>query len=313
MKKQIITVTLNPALDKISQIEHVVPNQKLRCEKPRHEAGGGGINVSRAIRRLGGDSLALFPCGGSNGEIIKNMLADENVRFKATPIQDLTRENLTLFESSTDNQYRFIMPGHHLSQEEWEQTLKEISEHQPQPDFIVLSGSTPPGVPTNYYQRIANLARDLNSKLIVDTSGDSLVAAANAGVYLLKPNMRELRILAQGEIESEAQQKQAARGLIKSGKAKIVIVSLGAGGALLVTKNITEHIRTPTVPIRSKLGAGDSMVAGVVLSLAQGKRILDAIKFGVAAGAAGVMTPGTELCRKEDTDKLYQRLMDQPS
>ena len=313
MKNGIVTITLNPALDKISQIDQVVPNQKLRCGAPRHEAGGGGINVSRAIHRLGGESLAIFPCGGPNGEIIKQKLDEEDVRYQAVPINGFTRENLTLFEGNTENQFRFIMPGHHLQESEWQQTLKSITALNPKPGYIVVSGSTPDGVPKYFYQRIADLARDLDSKLIVDTSGESLVAAANAGVYMLKPNMRELGSLAHKEIESETDQKSAAQELVQAGKAQVVVISLGAGGALLVTKDYTENLRSPTVPIRSKLGAGDSMVAGIVFSLAQGKSVLEAAKYGVAAGAAAVMTPGTELCRKEDTDALYQKLTENAS
>ena len=308
MDKKIVTLTINPALDKITGISNVVPNQKLRCKTPNHEAGGGGINVSRAIRLLEGQSLAIFPCGGPNGEILKSRLDDENVGYKAISIQEPTRENLTIFEGNTKQQYRFIMPGPTLSEEEWEQTLDELKNLDPQPDYIVCSGSMPPSAPDNFFKKIAKIARNLKARLIVDTSGEPLLAAADAGVYLLKPNMRELGNLAGTEIESEAHQIEAAQELVDSGKAEVVVVSLGAGGALLVTEEISEQIRTPTVPIRSKLGAGDSMVAGIVFSLAKGNNIQKAVRYGIAAGAATVMTPGFDLCSKSDTDMLYERI-----
>jgi len=309
MEKSVITLTINPALDKISGISQVVPNKKLRCNAPKHEAGGGGINVSRAIKRLGGNSLAIFPCGGANGEILKTKLDEEKVNYTAVSIDKQTRENITIFEGNSDHQYRFIMPGPTLSEKEWKRILEEIKKVDPHPDYIVASGSTPHGVPDDFYQQVGELANEMNSKLIIDTSGEQLKLAAKAEVFLLKPNMRELGTLAGNEITSEAHQKEAAKEIIKSGNAEVVVVSLGAGGALLVMKDHTEHIRTPTVPIRSKLGAGDSMVAGIVFYLSKGKSIREAVMYGVAAGAAAVMTPGIELCTKSDTDELYEILL----
>lgn len=308
MDKRIVTLTLNPALDKISGISQVVPNKKLRCDTPNYEAGGGGINVSRAIHRLEGESLAIFPSGGRNGEILESKLDEEQINYKTIPIQDLTRQNLTVFEGNSNQNYRFIMPGPHISEDEWKKILKSIEDLDPKPDYLVISGSCPNGTPDNYFKKIAKLAKKIEARLIVDTSSETLRAAADAGVYLLKPNIRELGELAGTNIESETHEKEAAQELIDSGKAEVVVVSLGAGGALLVTEQGTEQFRTPTVPIRSKLGAGDSMVAGIVLKLAQGESIRTATQYGIAAGAATVMTEGTELCNKSDTDNLYEKL-----
>jgi 6-phosphofructokinase 2 len=310
MEKRIVTLTLNPALDKISSISQVVPNQKLRCNNPKHEAGGGGINVSRAIHRLEGKSLAIFPCGGPNGEILKLKLDDENIHYQPVPIQGETRENITIFESSSNQQFRFIMPGPNLRDDECHQILNLLQKLEPKPDYLVVSGSTPSSVPEDYFQEIIELATGIDCRVLVDTSGQHLKRAAEAGVYLLKPNMRELGNLAGNTIESEAHQKEAAQAIIVSGQAKVVVVSLGAGGALLVTEDTMEQLRTPTVPIRSRLGAGDSMVAGMILKLAQGESIRDATRYGLAAGAATVTTEGTEFCSKTDTDRLYERLME---
>ena len=308
MQKSIVTLTINPALDKNTKIERVTPNDKLRCDPPEHEPGGGGVNVSRAIRRLGGESLAIYPCGGPTGEMFKGLLDAEGVHHRPYAIENLTRENLMVFEQNSDQQFIFGMPGPELSESEWRRALDELSGIDPVPDYIVASGSCPPGVPNGFYQRVAELAQEMGSRLIVDTSEEPLRLAAQAGVYLLKPNMRELGQLAGHEIESEEHQIAAAKELVGSGQADVVVVSMGAGGALLVTEERGEHMRTPTVPIRSRLGAGDSMVAGIVLGLSRGKDVRDAVQFGIAAGAAAVMTPGTELCRREDTEKLYERL-----
>jgi len=308
MEKRIVTLTLNPALDIITGISHVVPNQKLRCNSPKHEAGGGGINVSRAIQKLGGESLAIFPSGGSNGEILEQKLDGEDVLYRAIEIEDASRENITVFEGSTYQQFRFIMPGPNLSEEEYADILTILRELKPQPDFLVLSGSTPDGFPDNYFKKIIAVTDEMDSRVIVDTSGQPLKLAAEAGVYLVKPNMRELANLVGNSIEGEEGQIEAAQEIVNAGQAEVVIVSLGAGGALLVTPDENEHLRTPTVTIRSRLGVGDSMVAGVVLKLAQGETIRDAALYGLAAGAATVSTEGTELCSQSDTDHLYQRL-----
>jgi len=310
VQKRIVTLTVNPTLDKNTQIERAVPNEKLRCGRPNREPGGGGINVSRAIQRLGGESLAIYPCGGPIGEIFKSLLDDEEVNCRPVPIKDWMRENLTVFETSSSQQFVFDMPGPELTEAEWRRLIEVLAGLDPTPDYIVASGSCPPGVPDDFYRRVAGVARELDSRLVVDTAEEPLRLAAEAGVYLLKPNMRELAHLAGQEIEGEEHTIATAKRLVQDGKAEAVVVSLGAGGALLVTKGErAEHLRTPTVPIRSGVGAGDSMVAGIVLSLARGKDVRDATLYGIAAGAAAVMTPGTELCRREDTERLYEYLI----
>ena len=308
-QETIVTLTINPALDRNTRVERVNPNEKLRCQAPEREPGGGGINVSRAIRRLGGESLAIYPCGGPIGEVFKTLLDEEGVEQQPIGIADTTRENVTVFEESANQHYIFIMPGPELREAEWQGVLDALERLDPTPDYVVASGSCPPGVPEDFYRRVAELSQSQGSRLIVDTSGEPLSLAAEAGVYLLKPNMRELGQLAGQEIESEEHQIEAAKGLLESGQAEVVVVSMGAGGALLVTDELGEHLRTPTVPIRSRLGAGDSMVAGIVLGLARGERVLEATRFGIAAGASAVMTPRTELCRREDTERLYERLV----
>jgi 6-phosphofructokinase 2 len=241
--------------------------------------------------------------------MFQRLLDDEGVAHQPLPIDGLTRENIVVFEDRSNQQFILNMPGPELRQAEWQGAIQALAEVDPRPDYIVASGSCPPGVPDDFYQRVAELAHELGSRFIVDTSEAPLRLAAQAGVYLLKPNMREVGQLAGQEIESEEQQISAAKDLVESGQAEVVVVSMGAGGALLVTQEIQEHLRTPTVPIRSRLGAGDSMVAGIVLGLSRGKSIREATLFGMAAGAATVMLPGTELCRREDTERLYKRLI----
>lgn len=302
---------MNPTIDKSAKVPRVAAGQKLRCEAPRHEPGGGGINVSRAIHRLGAESLALYPSGGAIGEMLQGLLDQEEITHDPIAVKNLTRENLIVFDQSTDEQFRFGMPGPTLEEVEWRACLDRVSSVDPAPDYLVASGSLPPGVPDDFYGRLARVGRDRGSRFIVDTSEEALCAAAREGVYLLKPNMRELGQLAGHEIEDESGQEAAAQALVEDGSAEVVVVSLGAAGALLVTAEEVTRVRAPTVPIVSKIGAGDSMVAGIVLSLARGETVQEAARFGVAAGSAAVMTPGTELCRREDTEQLYELIASQ--
>jgi 6-phosphofructokinase 2 len=305
----IVTLTMNPTIDKSARVARVVADRKLRCESPRHEPGGGGINVSRAVGRLGGESLALYPAGGPIGQMLRDLLDQEAVEQLPIEIGKMTRENLTVLDESADRQFRFGMPGPTLGEEEWQRCLDELAAIDPGPAYIVASGSLSPGVPQDFYARVARLGKDIGSRVIVDSSEEALSAASRAGVYLLKPNMRELRQLAGHRLKDESDQEAAAKELVASGRAKVVVVSLGAAGALVAVGERLLRVRAPTVPIKSKIGAGDSMVAGIVLALVRGQAVEDTVRFGVAAGAAAVMTPGTELCRRGDTERLYERML----
>ncbi|MFO7739869.1 MAG: 1-phosphofructokinase family hexose kinase, partial [Desulfatiglandaceae bacterium] len=299
------TLTVNPCIDKSSSIENVVAERKLRCEKPKYEPGGGGINVCRAIHKLGGTSTALYLAGGPAGRMLDMLLEHESITYERQTIEGLTRQNLIVYERATQQQYRFGMPGPHVREEEWKQCLKHISEMNPTPKYVVASGSLPPGLPDDFYGKVAQLTRDMNARLILDTTGAPLRLAVEEGVYMIKPNLRELKALAAKAIDEESHQVALARQIIQKGQSETVVVSLGAAGALLVWRDGCERLRAPTVPISSKVGAGDSMVGGMVLALDRGDSLLSAVRFGVAAGAAAVMTGGTELCRRDDTERLY--------
>ncbi|MBM4330080.1 MAG: 1-phosphofructokinase family hexose kinase [Deltaproteobacteria bacterium] len=307
--KKIVSLAINPAIDKSSSVEHVIAERKLYCKPPRFEPGGGGVNVSRAIKKLRGESVLLYPAGGYTGNRLKDLLKEEGITHRPVPIEGSTRESLVVLEESTGQQYRFGMPGPVLSNEDWERCLHELSTIHPKPDYLVASGSLPPGVPSDFYARVARIGKDQGAKVIIDTSGEALNRALQEGVYLIKPKVREFRELAGQDIKEESQIKAEAIKMVKSGRCEILVISLGAAGALMVSENVIEPIRPPTVPIVSKVGAGDSMVAGTVLSLARGKTERDSVLFGVAAGAAAVMTPGTELCRREDTERLYAKIL----
>jgi 6-phosphofructokinase 2 len=306
----IVTLTLNPAVDKISQVDHVVAERKLRCQEPEYHPGGGGLNVARAITELGGKVEAYWACGGLVGQLLKQLLDEEGVAHHPLEIAGLTRENLIVYEKSSKLQYRFGMPGATLSTDEIQMCLKLLRAIDPPPEYLVLSGSLPPGVDHSLYAQVAS-AMPPSCRVVLDTSGVALQHGLEARVYLIKPNMHELGQLAGSAVEDDSQIRHVARSLIAQKQVQAVVTSLGSGGAVLTTADEHQHVRAPTVHIQSKVGAGDSMVAGLVFALSQGKALADALRFGVAAGSAAVMTAGTELCRKEDTERLYRNLCEE--
>ena len=304
---RIVTLTLNPAVDSSCSVDRVVAEHKLRCSQPDFDPGGGGLNVARVIRELGGAARALWTSGGPMGQFLGQLLDRGGIDHHPIPIAGQTRENLTVYEETSTQQYRFGMPGPEMSPCEAERCVTALRDTRPPPDYLVLSGSLPPGCDPGIYARIAREAPPA-CRVVVDTSGRALKESLKARLFLIKPNLRELGQLIEKEIASDAAIRDAARRLIDSGAVQVVITSLGPGGAIITTAEHSEHIRSPTVPIRSKVGAGDSMVGGIVQGLAEGRPTADAARFGIAAGAATVMSEGTRLCRREDVERLYQQM-----
>lgn len=307
--KSIVTLTMNPAIDKSAAVDHVVAERKLYCSEPHFEPGGGGINVSRAVRKLGGESLALYTSGGHSGQTLRLLLEQEGLSHRPIEVAGWTRENLIVLESATGQQYRFGMPGPELSDKEWQACLEQLSAGVAKPYYLVASGSLPPGVPADFYARVARLGQQQGARVVVDASGEPLRLALREGVFLVKPNIREFREMIGEGGEDEAKVLALAKKIVLDGQSEVVVISLGAAGVLMVSDSGVERLHPPTVPIISKVGAGDSMVAGMVLSLARGNSLRDAVRFGVASGTAAVMTPGTELCRREDAERLYRQML----
>ncbi len=308
----IVTITFSPCIDKSTTVPALIAEKKLQCTNPKLEPGGGGINVARAIKKLGGEAIAIYPAGGYSGNYFKALMQNENVQSVIIESANETRENIIVLEESTNQQYRFGMPGTTLLENEWQQCLTTVQEMK-NVEYIVASGSLPPGVPVDIFARIAAIAHKNNAKLIVDTSGEALKQAVNEGLYMIKPNLGELSsLLGKEELNIELVD-DAARTIIAKGKCEVVVVSMGPAGAMLVTKELALQIMPPAVKRKSTVGAGDSMVAGMVLSLAENKSLTETVQYGVACGTAATMNPGTELCRKEDADYLYNIIRSKPS
>lgn len=303
----IVTLTVNPSLDKSSHFRGLIPEQKIRCETPRYDAGGGGINVSKAIARLGGKSFCVFTSGGAIGTILEELVEKETIAFEAIKTNNWTRESFVAVDDNTNSQYRFGFPGAEISETEKNKVIRTIQELKPK--YLVLSGSLNEGLSNDFYQQISVLAKASGAKIIVDTSGEALEKVLETGVYFAKPNVGELAKLIGVEKLEIDEVEQAARTLIEKGSAKILVVSLGSQGAVLVTANQTEFIPAPNVAKKSTVGAGDSMVGAMVWALSQNKSLKEVVQWGVACGSAATMNEGTQLFKSEDAKKLFEWLL----
>ncbi|EOL8938152.1 6-phosphofructokinase II [Cronobacter dublinensis] len=305
---RIYTLTLAPSLDSATLTPQIYPEGKLRCSAPVFEPGGGGINVARAIVHLGGSATALFPAGGATGEHLVSLLHDEQVAVETISARDWTRQNLHVHVESTGEQYRFVMPGAALTDDELRQLEEKVLAIEPGA-ILVISGSLPPGVGVEKLQQLIKAARQKGIRLIVDSSGDALAAALEVGdIELVKPNQKELAALVKHSLDAPDDVRQAAMELVQQGKARRVVVSLGPQGALGVDGSDCVQVVPPPMKSQSTVGAGDSMVGAMTLRLAQDAPLLDMVRYGVAAGSAATINQGTRLCSQENTDRIYHWL-----
>ncbi|HCM9141712.1 TPA: 6-phosphofructokinase II [Enterobacter hormaechei subsp. steigerwaltii] len=301
----IYTLTLSPSLDSATMTPQIYPEGKLRCSAPVFEPGGGGINVARAITHLGGKATAIFPAGGATGEHLVALLADEQVAVDA---KDWTRQNLHVHVESSGEQYRFVMPGAKLTDDEFRQLEEKVLTIE-SGSLLVISGSLPPGVKTEKLTALVQAALQRGIRCIVDSSGEALKAALEPGqLELVKPNQKELSALVNRELSQPDDVRTAAEELVRTGKAHRVVVSLGPQGALAVDKTGFVQVVPPPMKSQSTVGAGDSMVGAMVLKLAQGASLLEMARYGVAAGSAATINQGTRLCSLADTQKIVDYL-----
>jgi 6-phosphofructokinase 2 len=304
----ILTLTVNPAVDIATAVERVVDTHKLRCEAASRYPGGGGINVARVIQRLDGAQagcLALYLAGGVTGDLLEQLLAAERVASRRLHVAGETRENFSVKERSTGHEFRFVLPGPQVSAVEWARVLDDFEALTPAPRYLVLSGSLPPGVPAHAYAGLAGRARARGARVVLDTSGPPLALALEAGVYLVKPSLGELAELAGTPLADEAAQVAAARKIVADRRAQIVALTLGEHGALLVSAEESIRVEALPVPVSSAIGAGDSFLAGLIVAMRGGEGLGAAARLAQAAASATLLTEGTALCDAAEVKRLH--------
>jgi len=300
----IYTLTMNPALDVTTAVAEIVPLHKLRCEPEQRFAGGGGLNVARAISRLGGQATALFPASGSAGSEIVRQLQQAGVNHVSIPIAGDTRENFAVLETTTGKQYRFVLPGPTLSDVECGAADAAVWSRARAGDFVVASGSLPRGVSDTFYAALGTRALTSEVHLVIDTKPEVLKHSLVPGVDLIKPSFSEFVALTGVSPLNELDALKAIGGMIDRGVCRRVALSLGDRGAWFVGRDFAYAAAAPAITPLSTIGAGDSFLAGLVLALARHDAPQDALKFAVAAGSAALLTAGVELCRATDVTRL---------
>lgn len=304
---RVLTVTLNPALDISMSVDQLVPDRKLRAPGSRREPGGGGVNVSRVLGRLGVPNVSVVVAGGAVGIELLTRMRSEGLQVVECTIESDTRESFAITETATARQYRISTPG---------PTLRNVDGLRPQilaalgsARIAVLSGSVPPGTPDDFLGTTID-ALPSGTTAIVDTSGPALAWVARHSPAVIKPSQRELAELVGWEPVTPEQIEAAAREVLDLGRLRAVVASRGPSGALLARRDATPRwFRPPAVRPLSTVGAGDSMVAGVAAALADGRDLDDAVRVGVAAGTAAVLTPGSELCAPADVTRFVGQVV----
>ncbi|MGR3511188.1 MAG: 1-phosphofructokinase family hexose kinase [Paracoccaceae bacterium] len=304
MTSHILTITLNPTVDYCTTAPGVEAGMKLRCTEPQIDPGGGGINVARAVRLLGGQATALVAIGASSGANLLQLLALEGVPTVAFQGPGETRQSMSVIDETTGDQYRFVMPGPEWQAHDVPRALTSVDQATTGDTLVVLSGSQPPGVAKDFPSILSDHVAGRGSRLIVDTSGPALFHLAEQpreSLYVLRMNGEEGEELAGRPLATREDTAAFARGLIDKGVARIVIVARGADGSVMATADGAWHGVSPPAPIISKVGAGDSFVGGFTLELSQDKPVDECLRTGVAAASAATMTEATRLCDPELT------------
>lgn len=307
MAARIVTLTMNPAIDLSTSVDAVEPTRKMRCGDVHRDPGGGGINVARVLRRFGADVLAIYLAGGTAGTLLERLVERENIAGLVIGGRHETRENFTVFERKSGEQYRFVLPGPRVDEAALQDTLRAVGGLD-KGGFLVVSGSLPPGAPASFYADVARIASARGVKLVLDSSGAALKEGLPGNPFLIKPNLRELGELAGGPLAGAEAARGAAAKLVEDGHVQMVALTLGADGALLATRDGVWRAAAPAVDVVSAVGAGDSFLAAMVLGLASGLAAEEAFRRGVAAGSAALLSPGTELCRAEDAERLAREV-----
>lgn len=302
--KPILTLTLNPTIDGASEADVVRPIHKVRTRNERFDPGGGGVNVARVVTELGGAAFALYMAGGATGGVLDALLREHKLPARRIDIQGTTRISHSVYETSTGLEYRFVPEGPEVSEPEWRAFLDalEVANFE----YLVASGSLPRGAPVDFYARVSAIVRKRGARMTLDTSGEALKAAvAEGGLHMIKPSLNEFEALTGREAQTPGALEEAGAELIARGGVDLLAVTLGQDGAVLIDK--AGPLRMPALKVKalSAVGAGDSFVAAMSLWLARGASSREAFLWGMAAGTAAVLTPGTQMCRREDVERLH--------
>jgi 6-phosphofructokinase 2 len=302
----ILTITVNPAVDLSTEAPAVIPDRKLRCSAPRVQPGGGGVNVSRAIANLGGVSRTLLAFGGPTGMALTNALRAEGLDVRGLGVDHPTRQSLSVRDAANGLQYRFMMPGPDWTESDCATARSAILQALEPGALVIPSGSYPPGLPDAFFVDLNRNVAAAGGRIILDTSGSALRAAArtDTGLFALRMDHEEAQELSGARLKRLDDIADYASWLHRDTGSRIVMIAAGAMGTVIVTPDWRGLLRPPVVVPVSKVGAGDSFVGGFALALSRGDDPVSACAWGVAAAASAVTTPDTDLCDRADVERF---------
>ncbi len=303
----IASVTLNPSLDVVITVHGLVVDETNRWTNLRLYAGGKGVDVSRAVHEMGGRTIAFGFIGGPAGRQVEILLDEEGVPYMFTPIRQETRTNFIITDTRASTQTRIDAPGPRISKREFERFHRRMVEIHPRPNLLVAGGSIPPSLPVDLYYDIITEANEYGLRCILDSEGQWLKEGLKSKPYLVKPNVREAEILLRRELTSEESIVAAALELLEA-DIEIAVISTGKDGLVAATRKTVVKAVPPEVRVRSAVGAGDCTVAGLALKLQREEPLAEACRLAVAMGTAAVLTPGTELCHRDDVERLLPQV-----
>ncbi len=301
------TITLNPSIDQHLVVRDLVKDDANRAEAVFWYPGGKGANVSKVVRELANKTRAYALIGGIPGEYWKDLMKGLDIPFSAVPIQDNTRINTIVTDLKEGSPTRISAPGPKISEKDLGRFLKKLLSIRPKPSFWALGGSLSLGMKLSTYRDfIFKLQKD-GVPCLLDTDNEALKLGIQAKPFIIKPNEYEMNRLMGQRLESVTDYLGAARSLVRQGT-RIVIVSLGARGALFVTEKEAFHVLTPEISVKSKVGAGDSLIGGFLVGLHKKLSLKEAARLGVAASTSAVMWEAPRLCFRRDIPGLLKRI-----
>ena len=303
----VVTVTLNPAIDKRMIVPRLKVGATNRAEVERIDPGGKGVNVAKALQQLGCPVVATGFLAGNNGRLIAEGLAARGITADFIQVPGETRVNLKIKDPVEGTETEINEPGFHVEEKYVKQLEGKLESYAGRCDTVVLSGSLPPGVPTDVYAGLIAIARRAGAKTILDTNGSALRSGLAAGPDLLKPNRVEIEELVGAKIENERELAQAARQVLGMGVSRVV-VSLGAEGALAASAREVWRARCPSLEVRSSVGAGDAMVAALVYALRKDLPEEESLRLATAAGSATASMSGSRVADFKRIQEFLPRI-----
>jgi 1-phosphofructokinase family hexose kinase len=303
----IITVTPNPVLDTTLEVPRVIFNEVIRATGSRADWGGKGFNVSRALRELGVDSLAMGFVGGATGARVEGGIHELGIRTDLVPIDGETRTNVVITESDGERYVKVNEPGPEVNQDEVELFFARATKRARSGDLWALCGSLPPGVPLNFYARLIALLRDRGARVLLDASGEPFRLGVEAGPYLVKPNLAEAGAWMGRTIQSKAEAAGVV-GAFLDWNVKLVALSLGADGLMLANRQERIWARPPLITERNPVGAGDASLAGLAWALQRGLPLGEVARWAVAAGTAAAAREGVSVGSRPEVEDLFEQV-----